>query len=471
MGILSLNSTYKYKLKAFNVREVDCLEVHDLLFHHDSAVMMPGPAEPGGPDQITGIVILAVAYRHAENNPEKGAIVVGHTDTSGSDDYNVKLSWQRAENVYYLLAGRKDDWVTSSDKKDKVEDRQQILKWLSTNQGWDCDPGKVDNVDGSGTQGALKKFQQQYNQKFSKSIKEDGKIGKETWEAFFDVYMDVLAALLETDAAGLDEARGALQFLESGKEFVGCGENFPLEAVGVNNFRSQTNRRVEILFIKKEPKLALDCHPGKEQCVPDKCLIYKSGTIRIKPIPPWPIPAKEYTLQTIAFGFDPKKKDVPLSGRPWQLLAPKTANGKTGSDGLIKNVLTVKDTQATLSVDIKDTPAAPAEDPPPTTAATDYPIKIKPADFQDKNAEPPLPPASDDDVKWTLTITTLDKSQDDESIKARLHNLGFGCDAGSDADTTTRAVKAYQALYLNQKDGSGALADIKDDVKKRHDNP
>lgn len=80
-----------------------------------------------------------------------------------------------------------------------------------------------------------------------------------------------------------------------------------------------------------------------------------------------------------------------------------------------------------------------------------------------------MPPPGYGVVKWNFEIISKEAAQDDDSVKARLHNMGFLCDKGSDDDTTSKAVKAYQFLYLNEPDGSGKLADIKDDVIKRHD--
>ena len=471
MTKVSLASKFKYKLKAYKIRRAARLELHDLLFHFDSSVMMPGAIDASTPE-ASGLRVMAAGFKYAEDNPDKVALVAGHTDTSGPDDYNIKLSGQRGKNAYFLLKGDRDGWVGVCDKKHQVIDWQHVTKWLTREQGWDCDPGALDNKDGPKTKAAVKKFQQQYNVKFAQSISEDGVVGKQTWGAFYDVYESIMADLLDTDTSGLGDYRGKIKYLEGGKEFVGCGESWPIEGAGVQGLRSQTNRRVEILFFDKDDPVTLDCHPGADQCKPDKCMIYKSGTVIITPIPVTPQPIKVQSLQIILWTWDAaNKKDAPVKDRPWTSSKPVATHGKTKSDGKVEIPVSSTDAEAALAVDMRDPRPEAADDPAPATQPTDYPPKIIPGDFKDRGAEPALPPREDDLVKWQLSIINPEAAETDDALKSRLHNLGFDCDAKSDDEATKRAVKAYQALYLDQADGSGKLSDIKDDLKKRHDNP
>src|SRR5262245_20319574 len=172
------------------------LEVEDVHFHFDSAVLMPDFADcdqvvdEADRNRITGLAAIRAAYRHANQNPNQKLIVTGHTDRSGAADYNLKLSQMRADNVLAVLAGDRAEWVKICDKKHKVEDYQQILKWVHVIWDWDCDPGKVNNIPDNKTKQATKVFQQTYNrgdpemeEGFSASIKEDGIVGEETWGA------------------------------------------------------------------------------------------------------------------------------------------------------------------------------------------------------------------------------------------------------------------------------------------------
>jgi len=63
---------------------------------------------------------------------------------------------------------------------------------------------------------------------------------------------------------------------------LGYGERFPIEELGVDNFRSQTNRRVEILFFNtgEEPDLAHDEND------PDTSEVYLPGHFARQAVPP-----------------------------------------------------------------------------------------------------------------------------------------------------------------------------------------
>lgn len=63
--------------------------------------------------------------------------------------------------------------------------------------------------------------------------------------------------------------------MDDGKKAVGCGETWPLEAKGVVNYRSQTNRRVEILFYDPdELNKPLPCKDA--DCAEDDCHVFKN---------------------------------------------------------------------------------------------------------------------------------------------------------------------------------------------------
>src|SRR5215469_9208042 len=80
------------------------LEVEDAHFHHDSAVLLPDyecDSEAGETpdDHVSGLAVLANCYLYAKDKPSQKLMIAGHTDTTGSDAYNLKLSQMRADNV------------------------------------------------------------------------------------------------------------------------------------------------------------------------------------------------------------------------------------------------------------------------------------------------------------------------------------------------------------------------------------
>lgn len=196
------------------------LEMEDVHFHHDSAVLMPdfahcdttSPSSEGNSDHFSGLAVIAACYAHAAEHPGQKLLITGHTDTSGTESYNQALSQKRADNVLSLLLGNNDGWVQVVNQQHQVEDCQQILKWIADVWFWDCDPGPVDNKKGPQTETGIAVFQSSYNREFQKSLTEDGKVGPQTWGAIFDVYMQMLWSMMGTDEPGLVRARQSLTF-------------------------------------------------------------------------------------------------------------------------------------------------------------------------------------------------------------------------------------------------------------------
>ena len=265
------------------------IEMEDVNFHFDSAVLLPDhrsddvPAKPDQ-DQVTGLAVLRACYLHADDHPDSKIVIAGHTDTVGPPSYNLTLSKLRADGVLFALLGQCDDWAKVAHQKHQICDYQHILAWVADTFAFDCNPGAIDNKSGPKTSGATLRFQQRYNQEYQKAIGEDGVVGPKTWGAFFDMYMLKLAALLETSVAGLDAYRRKLVFLDNDKKAVGCGENHPIEAAGTDEHRSQVNRRVEILFFDPEALPALSCHPAKTTCMPALCEVYDKDVFQLEHI-------------------------------------------------------------------------------------------------------------------------------------------------------------------------------------------
>jgi len=289
------------------------LEMEDVLFHLNSAVMMPerpkgASSSQGAPqpsqDTISGIQALAVAFKQFEFDPRKRMLIAGHTDTSGEPAMNFELSQQRANNVLHLLEGNRDAWAEVSRKRHRIEDYQQIMRFLFENKrwGWSCDPVKIDDKWAEPVRKAVDAFRTDYN-KWVAAGKAPSEatplpdnlatlVGNnpkhewplEAWKAAFDVYNCELAAALKCDLSQLNTRyRPMLDYIEPNelpsvvkqafmalfpslfqtadarRKTVGCGESFPIDSAQKANYQSQTNRRVVLLFFDKDEMPVMSC--------------------------------------------------------------------------------------------------------------------------------------------------------------------------------------------------------------------
>ena len=165
--------------------------------------------------------------------------------------------------------------LQGKEKKQQVlyDDRVQVLNWVATTFGWPCST----NGEFGNYLKAVKAFQSTYNtegneKKPKEQLAVDGDFGPACWRAVFDCYQVHLAETLECTAEELQVLQGQVRprFL---KQYVGCGKNKPKEMVGVDNYRSQTNRRVEVLFFKADDHVPeTPCLVG--DCDPDACELY-----------------------------------------------------------------------------------------------------------------------------------------------------------------------------------------------------
>ncbi len=268
------------------------LEMEDVLFHLDSAVMMPenpeGTSSEGGSEDdatdtedaeiqaqqeaMSGISALSLVFRQFELNPQKRILIAGHTDTSGGVRMNFELSELRAQNVLYLLNGEREPWAAVSASRHKVEDYQQIMTFSCYKNGWNCDPLGVDNIWGDDTEAATQNF---FNQLASDSVitpeeaqqifseirgNRQKKWPERAWQLVYDLYIQVLCETMGKTLGELNTLRTSqLRFAYEDREYIACGESFPIDDAEKQNYRSQRNRRVEILFFDEGEAPELTC--------------------------------------------------------------------------------------------------------------------------------------------------------------------------------------------------------------------
>jgi len=278
------------------------IELADAHFRTNSAVVLPegeNPDQTGSHQAITSVGIIATVLRFNEEHPGRTLLVAGHADTTNTPEFNQPLSEERAQLTLALLEGGDDSRETFkklAQGRHTVGDIKQILSWAAEAlDGFDCDPGSIDD-NAATLNGPVRKFQTAYNDNLatiapnSAPLVVDGSVGPNTWGAIFDCYEFALQGELGEDAAGVQALRDKLQFVDPDHKFLGFSEYFPIEELGVDNFRSQTNRRVEIHFFEQgeEPDIQ---HAADD---PETSDLYLPGHYERTPLEPM-VSAKPWT--------------------------------------------------------------------------------------------------------------------------------------------------------------------------------
>jgi hypothetical protein len=274
---------------------VKVAEMEDVLFHLDSCVVLP--TEPKGissqdavsdaemtqeekdrqelQNRLSGLQTIAVTFIVFEEHHTLGLLIAGHTDTSGGTEMNFILSEQRCNNVLFLMEQRREDWADLSHKRHRIEDYQQIMTHYNKKRPeFNCDPGSIDNNYTAKTHEATINF-------FRANAIDDSQAAKVksdpqhrwpvvAWIAVFDLYDKEITEILD-DSSGTGggpkgpekrltcsspqpekppaaKKRDRLRFASTERKILPCGESFPIQASQRDNFRSQMNRRVELLF-------------------------------------------------------------------------------------------------------------------------------------------------------------------------------------------------------------------------------
>jgi len=108
--------------------EVTVIEMEDINFHFDSAVLLPDygtdEPQPGTEEQnrITGLGVIFACFKQAEKKEFLQKILIaGHTDKKGSQSYNLTLSQQRAENVFSCLPVREANGLNPQMKNTRLK--------------------------------------------------------------------------------------------------------------------------------------------------------------------------------------------------------------------------------------------------------------------------------------------------------------------------------------------------------------
>lgn len=275
-AVMKLTPGDSYTVIITPVPQLDFIEIEDTLFRHGSAVFLPGiieesPGGTAGQNNLTGVLMIKAILMRAFSHPEQKVLIAGHTDRSGDDQTNDIVSQKRARAVMYSIIAKRDEWVEIADSTSKVEDKQHYLKWVSIVSVPECDPGPLDGKFGPKTENATRIFQKH------SGLKDDGIFGKKTWGAVFDVLQNEISKNMQKDDTEKQALlnRNSMRWVFPDNPAVGCGERWPIENAESDGLKSQTNRRVEILFFD-ENELP-DCNCSSGMCSKETCRVYPDG--------------------------------------------------------------------------------------------------------------------------------------------------------------------------------------------------
>jgi outer membrane protein OmpA-like peptidoglycan-associated protein len=224
---LGIGKAHKVSVPPFTFRA----RLTGLLFDTSKAFLLPGA--------IHGM--RALKRLHDEHKGMK-LLVTGHTDRAGADDYNLKLSGERADSMRAYLRDEVEEWfkfygasISQEKRWGPTEDSLMIGQVVPPDrlQGGQPPPVTVENI---------KAFQNFSNENRGTSLDPDGKIGPGTRRALIAAYMAQPDTSLPPEVEILTH---------------GCGE-FHNEVPTPDGVAMQENRRVEIFFfdgpIKPAPR-------------------------------------------------------------------------------------------------------------------------------------------------------------------------------------------------------------------------
>ncbi len=276
--------------------DIDLLEIPDILYNLNSAV-------PCINKEMVIVNTLCTALKFISENSDKEVVVIGHTDKSGDESFNLTLSEQRAKAVKAIIDNDPDLFVEAVKDFYCIKDIQIILNTLNNNYGWTCDAGKEDNVNGNQTKDAIKLFQLEYNFRYDESLTDDGVVGPKTLKAVFDVIYGIINDTFQKSNNSAKLPQPVYGY--DGKGIHGCGSRYPANEVNLKYY-SRESRRVEIALYDKGNSPVFS---------KDECSVFNSKKSTLNLLEVEEIEIEDVT-PSIAFFFDGtdknRDKDIPV---------------------------------------------------------------------------------------------------------------------------------------------------------------
>ncbi len=338
------------------LRTVTFVEMHDVLFRTNSAMVLPEGEDPTVSPSgraLTTVGLVATLLRYNEEHPDhidasgnavrKKLLIAGHTDTKGQDSYNDPLSRERAEVVLCLVMGPDYRGTFGSLCMNRYDgiDLTQVFHWVADAYGFDCKPSVRDQRPHANT---VKRFKNAYNAAFDSMFADVDGATKfpepvtaaedvALFAAIFDCYEVGLRDELGEDKDGVQALRDLLVWADPEHMTMGFGERFPIDNLGRNEYRSQANRRVEILMFDEGevPDFAA------MEVELDSAELYLPGAYVRRPVEAM-VSAKAKRSQIVAW-LRSNSGCVPLSNRKYRIdLDGDVREGMTNGEGLVSEL-------------------------------------------------------------------------------------------------------------------------------------
>jgi outer membrane protein OmpA-like peptidoglycan-associated protein len=197
--------------------------------------------------------VLRQVADYASQHADEKMLIVGNTDKSGPDNYNLSLGDRRARSVHaYLTAGRDQpgalaEWNLLRRPQDgqprTVKDNWNVRQYQYILQTLGFYPGNVKDTHDALTTQSVKDFQ------ISKGLPPNGVVNGATWEKLIEAYLSL-------DPQAVADAQFFRNCGDEPLKWVSCGEQHPRDDTPIDacapELAWRPNRRTEILFVRAD---------------------------------------------------------------------------------------------------------------------------------------------------------------------------------------------------------------------------
>jgi outer membrane protein OmpA-like peptidoglycan-associated protein len=206
--------------------------------------------------------VLRRVAQYAQDHPDRKLVIVGHTDESGSDQYNQSLSERRSRGAYaYLTFGRSpadaDAAMAEWDELRKtrtvgvirtINDTWGVRQYQSMLQDLGFYTGPIGDAHTPATDQAVRDFQA------ANGLDVDGIMGNQSWPVLIRAYM-AQDSLAVPEVQFIPNARAANGCDQGVVQWLGCGEKMPVDSTprgGCGDPAWRPNRRTDLLFVNDD---------------------------------------------------------------------------------------------------------------------------------------------------------------------------------------------------------------------------